>query len=110
MNNNYTSENAQEIWALQQSIKGLNVELDKLNKQSQTLLFLGIIFLVVPFGLLIYFKLDAFTWINGFACGLGILFIQMSISAKRAHIVSKSTKQYVKLDEIEKRLAELNAL
>ena len=107
MNNNPLPENAQEIWAIQQSIQGMNAEFEIANKQSKTLLIFGGLCLVIPFGTLLALKLDAFTWSAGFACGLGLLFLQISIATKRALAVAKYTKQYVQLDEMKKRLAEL---
>jgi hypothetical protein len=100
-------ENAKEIWALQQSIQGMNAEIEIAKKQSQTLLVLGGLCLVIPFGILLTLKLDAFAWSSGFACGLGLLFLQMSMATKKALAVAEYTKQYVQLDEMKKRLVEL---
>jgi len=100
-------ENDQEIWALQQSIQGMNTQLETASKQSKTLMILGILCLVIPFGILLTLKLDAFTWFIGFSCGIGLLFLQLSITTKKALAVSKYTKQYVQLDEMKNRLTEL---
>lgn len=100
-------ENAQEIWALQQSIQGMNAELETASKQPKVLMVLGLLCLAVPFAILLTLKLDAFTWVIGFVCGLGLVFLQLAITANKAIAISKYTKQYVKLDEMKKRLAEI---
>ena len=107
MNNKPVPENAQEIWALQQSIQGMNAELETASKQSKVLMVLGLLCLAAPFAILLTLKLDAFAWVIGFVCGLGLVFLQLSITTKKALAISRYTKQYVKLDEMKKRLAEL---
>lgn len=107
MNNKPVPEDAQEIWALQQSIQGMNAELETASKQSKMLMALGLLCLVTPFAILLTLKLDAFTWISGFVCGLGLVFLQLSITTKKALAVSRYTKQYVQLEKMKKRLAEL---
>lgn len=101
--------NAQEIWALKQSIQGMSTDLESARKQSKTLLVLGMLCLIAPFALLLSLKLEAFTWSIGFVSGLGLFFIQLSMTTNKAWTVSKYTKQYVQLGEMKKRLAKLES-